>query len=144
MTRYSTVAIIKRQTTAALHQLVAEDAREEERLQIAIIDLLEALALPGVAWWHTPNGGRRNPCEAAKLKRMGVRPGVPDLIISQPGGVTRYLEVKSRRGRKSGEQTAFLTAVERNGNETAVVRSLEQAMQVLAAWGAIRKSRVAA
>jgi hypothetical protein len=32
-------------------------------------------------YFHPPNGGSRNAVEAAKLKKMGVKAGVPDLII---------------------------------------------------------------
>jgi hypothetical protein len=32
-------------------------------------------------YFHTPNGGSRNAIEAAKLKKMGVKAGVPDILI---------------------------------------------------------------
>ena len=32
-------------------------------------------------WWHTPNGGRRWKLEAKRFKAMGVKPGVPDILI---------------------------------------------------------------
>lgn len=32
-----------------------------------------------------PNGGKRNPREAARLKREGVRAGVPDIFLAYPG-----------------------------------------------------------
>ena len=34
--------------------------------------------------YHVPNGGSRNKAEASKLKRMGVRAGVPDLVLPVP------------------------------------------------------------
>ena len=35
--------------------------------------------------FHVPNGGWRSPIEAAILKGMGVRAGVPDLIVIKDG-----------------------------------------------------------
>lgn len=38
-----------------------------------------------ICYTHIPNGGLRNPREAASFKRMGVQRGVPDyLIFDQP------------------------------------------------------------
>lgn len=36
--------------------------------------------------WHTPNGGQRNARTAARLKLMGVKPGVPDVQLAIPMG----------------------------------------------------------
>jgi len=38
----------------------------------------------GVLWTHPPNGGMRNKVVAAKLKRQGVKSGVPDVLIFTP------------------------------------------------------------
>jgi hypothetical protein len=61
-----------------------------------------------------------------------------------PEGRTGYMEVKSPKGRLTEDQENFLAAMAANGNLTAVVRSLDEAADVLAAWGAIRRVRVAA
>ena len=129
--RISGYDIAKRNTSAALREFVQADAAAETKLQIAVIELLEAAKVPGVVYWHTPNGGRRSKREAATFKAMGVRAGVVDLIISQPGGVMRYLELKSPRGTVSAEQRAFMTAMEQNGHRTGVARSLDEAAALL-------------
>jgi hypothetical protein len=112
----------------------------EAKLQIAIVDLLVATAAPGVRFFHVPNGGLRSKRSAAQFKRMGVMPGVSDLIISMPNGRMGFLELKSAKGRLADSQKSFLSAMEFNGNLTAVVRDLDSAMAVLIAWGAIRIS----
>ena len=142
--RISGYDIAKRQTSAALRDLVQSDAAAETKIHCAIVELIEAAKVPGVIYWHTPNGMKRSKKDAAILKAMGVLAGVVDLIISQPGGVMRYLELKTRRGIVSKEQTAFMSAMEANGHDTAVVRSLEEAARVLEGWGVIRGARVAA
>lgn len=50
----------------------------EDHFQIQTAKLLDLLKLD---WFHTPNGGKRNLSTAAKMKRMGVKAGIPDIII---------------------------------------------------------------
>ena len=39
---------------------------------------------PGVEFWHTPNGGTRNAIEGKRLKELGTRAGVHDLLFLRP------------------------------------------------------------
>lgn len=143
--RISGYDIAKRKTTAALKELVTSDRNAETKLHIAIVDLLKATALPGVIWWHTPNGGKRSKREAAKLKEMGVRAGVPDLIICQPNGRIWFMEIKTPKGRVSDDQKAFIHDVEANGFAPVfVVRSIAEAAECFTIWGAVRRVKVAA
>ena len=57
----------------------------EDTLQIQCVEWFRE-AFPGVLIYHVPNGGKRNPREAAKLKSMGVVPGIPDLQYYQDIG----------------------------------------------------------
>lgn len=84
-------------------------------------------------FFHVPNGGRRNPAEAAKFKAMWVKPGVADLLLLVPNRFYPYLaiELKSRDGRASDHQKLFREAVERAGGKYALVRSLEEFMDVV-------------
>ncbi len=53
--------------------------------------------LPGIEWWHTPNGGNRDAREGKRLKQMGTKAGVHDVFIlwgglygmewKRPGGI---------------------------------------------------------
>lgn len=54
----------------------------------------------GILVFHPANGGFRRYEEAQKLKRMGVEPGVPDLVIpiARKGYHGLYIEVKRQRG----------------------------------------------
>lgn len=43
------------------------------------------LLAPGVEFWHTPNGGeRRDAFEGIRLKQLGVRAGIHDLLFLRP------------------------------------------------------------
>lgn len=135
-------AIARRNMTAALKTAVISTAKEEDRLQQAVLDLLKAAHRPGVVWWHVPNGGKRGKAEAARFKRLGVLAGVADLNISLPGGRMCFMELKARKGRVSEEQEAFLAGMELNGHATAVCRNVDEAKSALAKWGAIRGGAV--
>lgn len=50
----------------------------EDNFQKTVARYLDA---KGVLWFHCPNGGHRNIAEASKLKAMGVKPGIPDILI---------------------------------------------------------------
>jgi|GEM_PF-5137145 len=60
-----------------------------------------------------PNGGRRNKAEAAKLKAMGVRKGIPDLFLPIPrqGYHGLYIETKKiKNGKVSPDQQKKIPA----------------------------------
>lgn len=48
--------------------------------------------------YHIPNGGSRNPIEAANLKRQGVRSGVPDICLPVPRGKYSALYIEMKYG----------------------------------------------
>lgn len=110
----------------------------ELAIHCAIADLLQSKGLLSLIWFHVPNGEERPGAVGAKLKRMGVRPGVADFALTLPDGRSAYLEVKSDRGAPSPDQDAFRADCERIGTPYAVVRSSEEAEQVLWSWGALR------
>lgn len=76
------------------------------------------LDLHRVKWFHTPNGGARNAVTGSILKRQGVKPGVPDIVIidrppADPLSVGVVIELKAPlelcpRARPSKEQMAWL------------------------------------
>lgn len=77
-----------------------------------------------VLLFHVPNGGDRHPAVAARLKAMGTKPGVPDLLlpVARGGYHGLALEMKSPtgKGRVRPEQAAWLTALREEGWATAV------------------------
>lgn len=134
----------RRRATEALKAEVASMQKAEDQLHISIVELLRTAGAPGMVFWHTPNGGRRGKVEAARFKMMGVRPGVPDLVISLPSGAMAFMEIKTPKGALTPEQRDFLEAMKRNGHLTSVVRSLAEAAADLSTWGAVRNVKVAA
>lgn len=88
--------------------------RNEEALQIEVAAFLD-LALPDEAvWWHTPNGGRRSISTAKRLKAMGVKGGIPDVLILYRARLIG-IELKSREGRASPAQKGMLPRLTQAG-----------------------------
>lgn len=107
----------------------------------AVVTLLRFTAHPATIWYHAANGEARSPRTGAKLKRMGVRRGVADICLVLPDGRAGFLEIKTDSGRLSPDQKAFRDDCERSGARYAVVRSVDEAEQILRSWGALRPVR---
>ena len=62
----------------------------------ATIAVVEYCSLRGVTVAHVPNEGKRSPQQGAKLKRMGMQKGFPDLVVPLPRGNYHglYIEMK--------------------------------------------------
>lgn len=106
----------------------------EAKLQRAILETLR-VAYPTAIAWSCPNGGYvLEKRIVAKLKWLGLLPGVPDLAIYWKGG-HGLIEVKSATGRLSPEQIAVHKVLREQGHNVATVRSLEDLAEVLAEWG---------
>lgn len=83
--------------------------------------------------FHIPNGGKRNAREAARFKKMGVKSGVPDLFlpVAKKGFHGLWIEMKSKKGRLSENQIAFLKELDKQSYKTAVCYGWEEAAQTL-------------
>lgn len=107
-------------------------------------------ARPGVLWWHTPNEGKRrmrqNPrtgawycAEGARLKQMGMRPGVSDfLFVLPPTGRIAALEIKAAGGKPTELQVEFLNGVISAGGLAEWCDSFEDAVTILRGWRVLR------
>ena len=82
---------------------------------------------------HVPNGGYRNAVEAAKFKQMGVRAGVPDLILLYPNKEHPFMgiELKAGKNRQSVHQKEYEAEFGRIGAKYVVVRSIGEFMKVV-------------
>ena len=91
---------------------------------------------------HIPNGGSRHKLEAVKLKRLGVRPGVPDLFLPVPrhGLSGLWIEMKREalrpktpkgRGGVSDEQGWWLKELWKRGYQASVAWGFEEAREII-------------
>ena len=99
-------------------------AAKEIMLHIAVAKLLRDHCLPDWVWFHVPNGELRDVRTAAKLKRMGVKPGIPDFALVSPYGSVRFLELKRLGEKLSDAQEDFgFTASGREFRTRSPIRS---------------------
>lgn len=84
--------------------------------------------------FHPPNGGLRTQRTAAKLRRQGVKPGVPDVVLPVPrhGFHGLFLELK-RPGPHSTSpaQRAYVQALNEQGYLALVVVGWEAARDLI-------------
>jgi hypothetical protein len=80
----------------------------------------------------------RTKATAGRLKAMGVKPGVADLVFISPDGRFLGLELKRRGGRLSETQEAFQAWCDRHGVAYAVADSYDAAVAVLVGWGVLK------
>ena len=84
---------------------------------------------------HSPNGGFRNPREAARFKRMGTRAGFPDLLLCMKSGNGKYIglfmELKAGKNTQTDLQKLYQQAVEAQGYKYVVVRSFIEFKQTV-------------
>lgn len=77
---------------------------------------------------HIPNGGSRHLYEATKLKAMGVRAGVLDLLFILPESRVFWCEMKVPGGKVSKNQEDFMTELDRRAHDYAVCWTQEEFM----------------
>lgn len=109
----------------------------ETSLQISIIQWLD-LACPDVLSFHCPNGGARTVTEGAIFKQMGVRAGMPDIMMIWKGGqYTEYgaIELKAGKGKTSSSQDSMLSKMSGLGVKCAVCYSREDVIKYVKEWG---------
>ncbi len=111
----------------------------EDAIQRAVVAHLRTRRLPGVAYFHVPNGGRRSPAEASVFAGLGVRAGVPDLVLIRDGHAFA-LELKAPGGRVSPAQTEMQQELERAGATVATAFGLDAALEQLESWGLLRRA----
>lgn len=118
----------------------------EEDDQIALAQILDQTLYNGrqLKWIHCPNEGNRKPQYTAKLRRMGLKPGFPDVIIfdsppnypSLKGGV---IELKRKKGGVISEaQQDWVEYFRTNGWDAWICKGLDEAIDILKHWGYIK------
>ena len=121
---------------------------QEFVIHAALVEHIRWFRQAGVVFFHPPNGEERtkrvNPktgktyCPGGtRLQRMGVRKGVPDLVILHSCRIMG-LEVKEPDGTLSREQKEFRTEWIAAGGIYGVAKSVEEGTALLKAWGVIR------
>lgn len=108
-------------------------AQPERSLQQDVVWLLSRM-LGGDAWFtHFPSGGGGK-ARGGVLKAMGLKPGVPDILILE-GRAAFWIELKSQRGTVSEAQRECHAALRRAGADVVIAKNIEDVMRALKGWG---------
>lgn len=110
--------------------------RSEETEQMTLIDWcnINICKYPELKLiYHIPNGGKRNKLEAGRLKRGGVKKGVPDLCLPVSRGIYHglYIEMKFGNGRTSKEQKEWINDLTEQGYKAVVCNGFEEAKETI-------------
>jgi hypothetical protein len=112
----------------------------EAAFQIQVARYL-AKALPEGYWFSAFPAGGGGRIRGARLKAMGLKAGVPDMVVfgpywegdrAYPYGPTMWLEFKAKAGSLSAVQKDVHAHLKALGHRVAVVRTLEQVQDELA------------
>lgn len=81
---------------------------------------------------HYPAGGKRNGLEAARLKRMGVRAGIPDYFLHVPARGWAGLWIELKRPKTPGAKPGATT--EHQDEQLRLLASLGYRAEVAHGW----------
>lgn len=119
---------------------VAAATLSEHDLQRQVTKFLDA-ALPSDAWWTSIDSAGRGAVAGARMKARGVRKGIPDLLVYWRACCI-WIELKSAKGRMTGEQMAFWAACSHAGQQLFVCRSVADVGQRLTEQGIPLRARL--
>lgn len=115
--------------------------RPEQELQERVVEFLD-LAIDAEAgfFWATRNetgvSGRMGMMLGVIAKKMGVKPGMPDLMVAHKEcGYSVGIELKSKTGRQTEAQKAVQKRFEDIGWPYTVCRSVDDVQDALEAAG---------
>ena len=94
--------------------------------------------------YHPPNGGKRDKREAARLKREGVKAGVPDLCLPVARGEFHglYIELKAGKNKPTDAQKEWISDLILQGYYACVCVGWEQAAEVIGDYLGMKKGEV--
>lgn len=105
----------------------------EDNLQVQCVQWFR-MQHRGRLLFHIPNGrGRFNIRQAARLKRLGVLSGVPDLYIPEPvnGFHGLFVELKAGRNKPTEAQGAMIEALRGRGYAVEVCYALSEFVEAV-------------
>ena len=88
---------------------------------------------PNVLWAHIPNEGRRTPFERFKLKYLGAKSGVPDLMIFAPNEHYNGLaiELKYKKNKPTANQKKWLDDLSQNNWKAVWLNDYQQCIDLI-------------
>jgi hypothetical protein len=126
-------------------KLVRPPTPSEVQVHISVIAHLRLRCRPGVIYFHVPNGEFRDKRDAAKLRAMGVRAGVADLIFiwnENPRVRILFLELKTAHRKPTPIQTEFRAEACGIGCDYECADGIDEALQVLERYAILPPTKI--
>lgn len=108
-------------------------ASSEDAEQEAVVEYCDLLHIPIV---HIPNEGKRSLSYAARMKRMGLRSGFPDLFVPLARGKYHglFIEMKYGKNKTTKEQKEWLELLSAEGYACAVCYNAAEAIKTIESY----------
>ena len=108
-------------------------ASSEDAEQEAVVEYCDLLHIPIV---HIPNEGKRSLSYAARMKRMGLRSGFPDLLVplARGGYHGLFIEMKYGKNKTTKEQKEWLELLSAEGYACAVCYNAAEAIKTIESY----------
>ena len=102
----------------------------EDNLQMAVCEYLDALK---ILWCHVANERKASHQAGSRLKKKGVKSGVPDCIIFEPRGKYHglFIELKIKPNKASSNQKKWLNNLGMRGYKCVVCYSLDEVISIV-------------
>jgi hypothetical protein len=108
----------------------------EDEEQMAFVDYLDKVR-PEIKYFAIPNGGRRHPATAKRMKATGLKPGVPDMCFPIPRAKYHglYIEMKREKGGYvDPDQVVWIDYLRGQGYKVEVAKGCQAAIDLLEAY----------
>lgn len=103
----------------------------ESELHKSVAHFLDWVLLPPALWTTFPSGwGVFTPMLAQRLKKSGLKAGMPDMLIFYQG-LTIGIELKARKNKESAEQRTMFRKLAEAGVTVFICRSVDDVEFVL-------------
>ena len=108
-------------------------ASSEDAEQEAVVEYCDLLHIPIV---HIPNEGKRSLSYAARMKKMGLRRGFPDLLVplARGGFHGLFIEMKYGKNKTTKEQKEWLELLSAEGYACAVCYNAAEAIKTIESY----------
>lgn len=109
-----------------------KNAQPERLLQTACTQWLELQRRARkLTYFAVPNGGYRRKLEGWILQKMGVRAGIPDMVVAWFPAKVLFIEFKSGAGYASAVQKDMHEELRFFGFNVFIIRSLDDMIRVI-------------
>ena len=110
----------------------------EHKLQVVLFQYLALNANRNVYYFAIPNAGKRSLPAGARMKKEGLTPGLADICLMFSEGRVAWLELKTLRGKQTPAQKNFEEVCDVLGHRYGLAHSLDEAIDILKRWGALK------